>query len=413
MHIHTHTYVNTHAYMVNDFSSSSFPAFFSRLLMHAHEVGIFWSNINMSYHKLEHVMLSEWMNHSTRMEESWNTYAKVMTHVWMSLVTRVNVSGHAYEWVMSRIWISNFTHVNKSCHAYEWVMLQHARDTQKRAEGAMTCTVCCSVVQGVEVCCTPVFCSVLQHTPGTGSEHGRDDDICSVLQCVAVCCSVSQCVAVYRNLACCSASQCVAACAQRIERWWTWSWHVLWVAVSCSALQCVAVYRNPACCSALRRVAVRCSALRRVAARCGALQSVAACAQNTDRVQTGWRHAQGVAVRYSVCIASFEKLLQCTHCIPEIHQIEKLDFLGILRNKSKFRFWFNLKLYRGIRISRFGGFRGCSIFSGNCRILQSRIRAIALHPSRNCNTHLRNCNISKFSHCHVTYINWWVMFPYE
>jgi len=150
-------------------------------------------------------------------------------------------------------------------------MLQHARDTQKRAEGAMTCTVCCSVVQGVEVCCTPVFCSVLQHTPGTGSEHGRDDDICSVLQCVAVCCSVSQCVAVYRNLACCSASQCVAACAQRIERWWTWSWHVLWVAVSCSVLQCVAVYRNPACCSALRRVAVRCSALQRVAARCRVL----------------------------------------------------------------------------------------------------------------------------------------------
>ena len=31
-------------------------------------------------------------------------------------------------------------------------------------------------------------------------------------------------------------------------------------------------------------------------------------------------------------------------------------------------FWFNLNLYHGIWVSRFGGFRGCSIFSGNCHI---------------------------------------------
>jgi len=48
---------------------------------------------------------------------------------------------------------------------------------------------------------------------------------CSVLQCVAVCCSMLQCVAVLHcNAMCCSVLQCVALC--------------------CSVLQCVAV-----CCS--------------------------------------------------------------------------------------------------------------------------------------------------------------------
>jgi len=45
-------------------------------------------------------------------------------------------------------------------------------------------------------------------------------------------------------------------------------------------------------------------------------------------------------------------------CILEIRQIEILRFLGILRYKFKLRFWLNLKLYRGIWDSRFGG---CSI----------------------------------------------------
>jgi len=48
---------------------------------------------------------------------------------------------------------------------------------------------------------------------------------------------------------------------------------------------------------------------------------------------------------------------------PEIHQIEKLKLLGISR--YKFKMGYNLNLYRGV--SRFGGFRGCSIFSGICQ----------------------------------------------
>jgi len=52
-------------------------------------------------------------------------------------------------------------------------------------------------------------------------------DVCSELQCVAVCCSVLQCVAVYIDV--CSELQCVAVC--------------------CSVLQCIAV-----CCGIYRRL---------------------------------------------------------------------------------------------------------------------------------------------------------------
>ena len=51
---------------------------------------------------------------------------------------------------------------------------------------------------------------------------------------------------------------------------------------------------------------------------------------------------------------------------PKIHQIQRLRFLGISRYKITLRYWFNLNLYRGIWASRFGGFRGCSIFSAKC-----------------------------------------------
>jgi len=52
--------------------------------------------------------------------------------------------------------------------------------------------------------------------------------------------------------------------------------------------------------------------------------------------------------------------------IPEIHQIDKLRFLGISQYKFKLRFWFNSNLYNQIWVSGFGGFQGCSILSGIC-----------------------------------------------
>jgi len=51
---------------------------------------------------------------------------------------------------------------------------------------------------------------------------------------------------------------------------------------------------------------------------------------------------------------------------PEIHQIEKLRFVGISRYKFKLRFGFHLNLYREIGVSRFGGFWESSIFNGTC-----------------------------------------------
>jgi len=46
--------------------------------------------------------------------------------------------------------------------------------------------------------------------------------------------------------------------------------------------------------------------------------------------------------------------------IPQIHLIEKLQFLNI----SQFLLNLNLCLYRGICVAGFGGFLGCSILSG-------------------------------------------------
>ena len=44
------------------------------------------------------------------------------------------------------------------------------------------------------------------------------------------------------------------------------------------------------------------------------------------------------------------------------------NFLTISRYRFKLRFWFNLNLYRGIWVSRFWGFWGCSIFSRRCHV---------------------------------------------
>jgi len=55
----------------------------------------------------------------------------------------------------------------------------------------------------------------------------RNEEIYSVLQCVAVCSSVLQCAAV-----CCSVFECVVVCCSVLQR----------VAVCCSVLQCLAVF---------------------------------------------------------------------------------------------------------------------------------------------------------------------------
>jgi len=98
-----------------------------------------------------------------------------------------------------------------------------------------------------------------------------------VLQCVAVCSSVVQCVVVilvcYRVLRICGILNCRLLCVVPEIFRATGICRVLQgVAVCCSVLQCVAVY-----CRALQCVAVCCSVLQYDAVCCSVLQGVAVC----------------------------------------------------------------------------------------------------------------------------------------
>jgi len=64
-------------------------------------------------------------------------------------------------------------------------------------------------------------------------------------------------------------------------------------------------------------------------------------------------------------------LLNCNFF--EIHQTEKLEFLGTNSNQSKISIWICTARYRGIWVSRFDGLREWSILSANCHIFISCI----------------------------------------
>jgi len=51
---------------------------------------------------------------------------------------------------------------------------------------------------------------------------------------------------------------------------------------------------------------------------------------------------------------------------PKSAKSKKLRFFGVMRYQFKLMFGVQLILYREIWVSRFGRFRGCSIFNGNC-----------------------------------------------
>jgi len=107
-------------------------------------------------------------------------------------------------------------------------------------------------------------------TSPVNGDRKKDYNLISISmggQLVAVCCSVLQCVAVFRVAVCRSVSQCVAVCCSVLQC----------VAVCCSVLQCVTV-----CCSVLQCVAVCCSALQCVAVCCSVLQCAAVCLQQDD-----------------------------------------------------------------------------------------------------------------------------------
>ena len=136
--------------------------------------------------------------------------------------------------------------------------------------------VCCRNLQRVETHltsspasqCVTVCCSVSQCVAVRWG----------VLQCVTVCCSISQYVA-----ACCSVLQCVAVCC-----------------MCCSVLQYVPVLRCVAvCCSVFQCVVVYCSVLQCVVVSCFVLQCVAMCSSELRR--TWPRHSWPVLQRVAVC----------------------------------------------------------------------------------------------------------------
>jgi len=115
-----------------------------------------------------------------------------------------------------------------------------------------------------------------------------DDDMISVLQCVAMCCSVLQCVAV-----CCSVFQCVAVCSNALQC----------VAVCCSVLQCVAVCNVLQCvagCCSKRDLQNRPDQRSEYAADCRRFHNNARCSRPCL-----W-HAAGCSVLQRVC-----SVLQC------------------------------------------------------------------------------------------------------
>ena len=124
-----------------------------------------------------------------------------------------------------------------------------------------------------------------------------------MLQCVAVCCSVLQCVTnsqIHMNIhiytitkilfheetahfmqhkqcvaVCCSVLQCVAVCHELTVSYGNSPIHAA-QAVCCSVLQCVAAVCS-VCCSALHHVAAVCCLLQCVAVCCSVLQCAAVC----------------------------------------------------------------------------------------------------------------------------------------
>jgi len=104
-----------------------------------------------------------------------------------------------------------------------------------------------------------------------------------VLQCVAVCCSVLQCVAVLT----CKDKTCVRGA------------HVMLQQVSC---QTVAERQMAMSVSSVNDIAVCCSVLLCVAVCCSVLQCVAVCERGSYHVATSFQSNSGGKTDGNVCI---------------------------------------------------------------------------------------------------------------
>ena len=146
-----------------------------------------------------------------------------------------------------------------------------------------------------------------------------------MLQCVAVCHSVSQCVVLqcatiaHPTIAhvCCSVLQCVAVCCSvlccsvsllHIRQSHNWK-----ICDYCTSVQHSVLQRAAVCCRVLQSVAVCCSLLQCVAVCCSVLQCAAMCCSMLQCVAVCCSVLQCAAVCRSVlqCVAVCCSVLQC------------------------------------------------------------------------------------------------------
>jgi len=188
------------------------------------------------------------------------------------------------------------------------------------------------MLQCVAVCCSVRQC-VLQCVLQCVAVGGNTKVLC--LQIADMCCSVVLCVA-FCSTVCCSGSKHQTACLEIAAS--------PLALVCCSVLQCVAVYcivSSPLasmCCSVLQSVAVCCRVLQCVAVCCKVLQCVAV---RVTALCSHYAHRMIKSVKHSVPLAhllcSPREKLRFSKLKNDIHQIEKLRFLGFSQCKHKRR----------------------------------------------------------------------------
>jgi len=120
---------------------------------------------------------------------------------------------------------------------------------------------------------------------------------------------------------------------------------------------------------------VKCNVLQCVAVCCSVLLCVAVCCNDSWYIEFVTRESPIYAIcwwfGWWVCMYHFGMTVSTEIAtLPQSTKSRNLDFsaFGISRYEFELTFWSNLSLYRGIWVSGFGGFRRCSICSGNCHM---------------------------------------------
>jgi len=96
------------------------------------------------------------MSHVTRMNESCHTNEWVTSHKWMSheyewVTSRMDASRHTYEWVTSHVWISHV--VTRTSHVRPMSHLTHSNSVLQRVAACCSVLQCVKVLQCAAVCC--------------------------------------------------------------------------------------------------------------------------------------------------------------------------------------------------------------------------------------------------------------------